>query len=144
MECKARNVTVAVNDNSDLGLGQDDADVMSKARRRKRKKSVDDDPVLMKNEKSEADGAVAAGEPDGWNCEVEKRCVCLSCTMGSSTDEVSHCCHTVDMCSRADRAVVCAGRRRKIHRGAVQLRRRPVLGAGPSCGDVRRDLREPS
>ena len=29
-----------------------------------------------------------AAEPDGWDCEVEKRCVCLSCTMGRKTDTV--------------------------------------------------------
>jgi len=29
-----------------------------------------------------------AAKPDGWDCEVEKRCVCLSCTMGSDTDTV--------------------------------------------------------
>jgi len=70
MECKAKHVTVAVDDNSELGFGQDDAD-----------------------------GAVAAGEPDGWDCEVEKRCVCLSCTMGGNTDEVGDTYYTGEPCS---------------------------------------------
>jgi len=70
MECKAKNVTVAVDDNSELGWDQDDAD-----------------------------GAVGAGEPDGWDCEVEKRCVCLSCTMGWSTDEVGEQWYTGEPCN---------------------------------------------
>ena len=38
-----------------------------------------------------ANSSGTAAEPDGWNCKVEKRCVCLSCTMGSETDEVHAC-----------------------------------------------------
>ena len=47
--------------------------------------------VIVTVDDDDTDDAVAAAEPDGWDCEVEKRCVCLSCTMGSETEEVTHC-----------------------------------------------------
>ena len=46
--------------------------------------------VIVAVDDEGTDGAVAAAEPDGWDCKVEKRCVCLSCTMGSRTDQVPH------------------------------------------------------
>lgn len=40
-----------------------------------------------------------AAKPDGWDCEVEKRCVCLSCTMGSKTDTPGDAAYTGEPCS---------------------------------------------
>jgi len=46
-----------------------------------------------------ANSSGTAAEPDGWNCKVEKRCVCLSCTMGSETDEPGDNDYTGEPCS---------------------------------------------
>lgn len=55
--------------------------------------------VIVTVDDDDTDGAVATAEPDGWDCEVEKRCVCLSCTMGSLTDEAGDKYYTGEPCS---------------------------------------------
>jgi len=41
----------------------------------------------------------SAAVPDGWNCKVDKRCVCISCTMGSTTDQPGEPNYTGEPCS---------------------------------------------
>lgn len=47
-----------------------------------------------------------AADPDGWDCEVEKRCVCLRCTMGSSTDKVGLAALSDGRCTGTSRSLV--------------------------------------